>query len=177
MQSLWQHERHKGYALNINVVVRLKGKTYQHIADSEVIQFQINNIRFIEKDPDHIKTHFIFNENALLNTIYPIEGGIIVIDFDTDTIVNLQNEFAAGTMMHDNVHPDLLKELYDNGKILLDEIDYMIDIRPFVHENYDAEFQSESELAKRKLEQLDFKMGVYNIYCWDFWTQSVLTNT
>ena len=123
----------------------------------------------------HIKKHLLHNENAILNRIYPIEGGLIVIDLDTNTIVNLQNEFTVGTMMHNKVHQDILKDLYANGKILLDEIDFMIDIRPFVHENYDARYSSEGELAKNKLNQLGFNLGVYNVFQWNFWLESLLT--
>ena len=166
--------------MKINVVVRTNGILYQNTMDSSDVENIVNNVKFINNDKLHISNLISLLESeddTTIKSIHPIVGGIIVIDLDNNVIVNYQNEFTPGTMFHNKVNKDLLDELYEEGKILLDEIDFMIDIRPFVHENYDARYPSEGELARNKIQQLGIYMGVSDHFYWGFWTGTLLTDT
>lgn len=134
----------------------------------------INNVLFINKDPKHLKKHFLVNDHATHRALYPEDGGIIIIDFDTDTIINYQNLFTPGTIMRVRVNRDTLSALYDAGKIILDKIDYMIDARPFNIDNYDADYPCEADLARYQMVKLGFTYSVIDAFNWGFWSGSAL---
>ena len=52
---------------------------------------------------------------------------------------------------------------------MLDEIDYMLDLKPFVVDNYNYEFSSDGELVLKKLLSLGFKLTKYELKQWNNW--------
>lgn len=150
----------------VNVIVRYNGRLYKSTRYIEKIRDCIHNIKFVEKNIDYL------NKNILINNIFtkmaPSSMGLIVIDFNSNIIINYNLGTTIGTIKKSQ-ETKSLQDFYDKKRIMLDEIDYMLDLKPFVVDNYNYEFSSDGELVLKKLLSLGFKLTKYELKQWNNW--------
>jgi len=150
----------------LNVVIRLNGDIYKSFRFTHQIYRIINNIKFANRDPDYMKS-YVLGSN-IFGKLAPVDGGILVIDYDNNKIIAYQNAFIPGTIERHKVTPEL-QAFYDAGKILLDQIDYMLDMRPFRNQFFNCKYKSDGRLAIKLLEKLGFQISDEEMNLWEQW--------
>ena len=153
----------------VNVVVRYNGKLYKSTRYIDKIRDCIHNIGFVENNISYL------TDNILIDNIFtkmaPSSMGLIVVDFDSNIIINYNAGSTVGTIKKGH-ETESLKDFYDKKRVILDEIDYMLDLRPFVVDNYNYEFASDGELVIKKLLSLGFKLTKDELKQWNNWFAS-----
>lgn len=150
----------------VNVIVRYNNTIHKCIRNVQEIKESIHSMDFVEANHDHrmdnILKHNIFGKLA------PRENGLVVIDYENNTIINLCTDLMAGAIKKGEETVEL-QRFYDKGRVMLDKIDYMLDLRPFTVDTYNSAFKSDSELVFKKLQELGFKFTDDDLKQWETW--------
>ena len=161
----------RGLKLNkIAIIVRYKiqgnYRIYKCCREANEIEKYIHTLKFVNLN------HNYFMDNILKHNIFtkfaPANKGLIVIDCLHNTIIHYTNEFITGTIKGREETRELNK-FYKHNRVMLDRIDYMIDMSPFNVDTYNAAFKSDGELVLKKLKSLGFKFKKDELKAWDNW--------
>lgn len=152
------------------MVVRHNNKIFKAVRGVEEIQNAINNIKFVKCNMEHIYNNIL--KNQVFGKLAPIDRGLIVIDLDRNIIVTYHNGFIIGTI-EQNEDSQHLQAFKDDGLIMLDTIDYMLDFRPMKKDNYNCKYADDGELVKKKLLSLGFEFTKEELEYWDSWYKKI----
>jgi hypothetical protein len=153
----------------VSFVTRKDGKIYRQRFLSVSLQDLVNNVKLPKKDEDHLKA---FYNDVPDGIIAPFGSGLIVIDMDTNTIISYQSSFVAGTIQKGEENENLT-EFYKEGLVLVDSVDYMLDLKPFKHDIYNSTSSSDGKLVMDVLKKLGFELSNNDEIFWDFWFKNV----
>ena len=150
----------------VNVVVRYNGATYKCIRTIKEVSESIHSMDFVEDNHDYLMKNIL--KHNIFGKLAPREKGLIVIDYENHTIINLCGGLMAGAIKKGEETKQLNK-FYENKRVMLDKIDYMLDLRPFTVDTYNSSFKSDSELVFKKLQELGFKFTDDELKEWQTW--------
>jgi hypothetical protein len=125
----------------------------------------VNNIKLPTMDEDHLFSLFQDSPDGILA---PFGNGLVVVDLDHNVIISYQNTFIVGAIKNGN-ESDILQAFYDEGRIMADDIDYMLDLSPLVPDNYDPLSTTDGMLVRSKLIQLGFAFTNQDNVFWEVW--------
>ena len=149
----------------VSVVVRYNNDIFKCIRTIDEVKESIHSMDFVEANIHHLTKMF---KNNIFGKLAPCEKGLIVIDFKSHTIINLCTGLMAGAIKKGEEN-EQLKKFYEHKRVMLDEIDYMLDLRPFTVDTYNSAFKSDSELVFKKLQKLEFKFTDDELKQWQVW--------
>ena len=110
---------------------------YKCVCTIDEVKESIHSMDFVEANINHIQRMLTHNN---FGKLAPYERGLVVIDFKNFTIINLCTDLMAGAIKKGEEN-EQLKKFYEHKRVMLDEIDYMLDLRPFTVDTYNSGFK------------------------------------
>jgi hypothetical protein len=153
----------------VSFVTRKDGKIYKQRLLNSPLDRLVNNVRLPNLDDDHL---YSFLQDSPDGILAPFGDGLIVIDIDSNSIISYQRAFIAGTIKRGE-ESDYLQEFYDESRVLADQIDYMLDLKPLKQDTYDWSSTGDGKLVQKELQKLGFAFDNNDIVFWDFWFKNV----